>query len=156
MNPTTPCPCGSGRTYEACCARYHHGLAAPTAETLMRSRYSAYVLKLPDYLRDTWHTTTRPASLIFGSDEPDWCGLQIRHTRGGSEMDSNGEVEFIARWRAPDGRTGALHERSRFVREEGRWYYVDGELFPSTTTKVSRNAPCPCGSGRKFKQCCAR
>lgn len=122
----------------------------------MRSRYCAYVLKLADYLRDTWHASTRPATLTFASDEPEWCGLEIRDIRGGSEMDQYGEVEFIARWLSPDGRCGALHERSRFVREEGRWYYVDGELMPTAISKVGRNDPCPCGSGRKFKHCCGR
>lgn len=122
----------------------------------MRSRYSAYVLKLTDYLRDTWHVSTRPVTLTFDNDEPEWCGLQIRHTSGGSETDQTGEVEFIARWFSRDDRTGSLHERSRFVREAGRWYYVDGELFPTLAAKVGRNDPCPCGSGKKYKQCCGR
>ncbi|HEY0721074.1 MAG TPA: YchJ family metal-binding protein [Gammaproteobacteria bacterium] len=150
------CPCGSGLTYQACCSRYHDGLAAPSAEALMRSRYSAYVLKLAEYLRATWHSSTRPATLSFASDEPKWCGLQILHTCGGSESERQGEVEFIARWISVDGKCGALHERSRFLREEGRWFYLDGELFPTVAMKVSRNAPCPCRSGKKFKQCCGR
>lgn len=153
---TTRCPCGSPLNYEDCCAPYHHGAAAPTAASLMRSRYSAYVLKLADYLRDSWHASTRPATLAFAGDDPQWCGLEIRQTRGGSADDQHGEVEFIAHWLAADGKTGALHERSRFVREEGRWYYVDGELFPVTVRKPGRNDPCPCGSGRKYKQCCGR
>lgn len=156
MTPATLCPCGSHLSYEACCARYHHGIAAPTAESLMRSRYCAYVLKLANYLRDTWHASTRPATLTFNGDEPQWCGLEIRQTSGGSESDQAGEVEFIAHWLAADGRTGALHERSCFVRDEGRWYYVDGELFPVIARKAGRNDPCPCGSGKKFKQCCRR
>ncbi len=150
------CPCGSSLTYEACCARFHQGLAAPTAEALMRSRYSAYVLKLADYLRATWHPSTCPATLIFSSDEPNWCGLEIRDSSGGHANEQGGEVEFIAKWVSADGRCGALHERSRFVREEGRWYYLDGELFPTACTKVGRNDLCPCGSSKKFKQCCGK
>ena len=156
MKPPISCPCGSGIGYEACCARYHNGLAALTAETLMRSRYSAYVLKLGTYLRDTWHSAARPVTLSLNNDETRWCGLEIIQCHGGSANDQTGEVEFIARWLAPDGRCGELHERSRFVCEERRWYYVDGELFPATITKVGRNDPCPCGNGRKFKQCCGR
>jgi len=156
MKSTDHCPCGTALPYEVCCARYHHGTAAPTAEALMRSRYSAYVLKLVDYLRDTWHDSTRPAKLGFETNEPIWCGLAILDTRGGSESEQTGEVEFIARWFTKDGKCGALHERSRFVHEEGRWYYVDGELMPTTSSKVGRNEPCPCGSGKKFKQCCGR
>jgi len=156
MNPANPCPCGSGRAYEACCGRYHGGIRASTAEALMRSRYSAYVLKLSDYLRDTWHSGTRPAMLDLERDDAKWCGLEIRQISGGSEMDQNGEIEFVARWLSSDGRCGALHERSRFVREAGHWLYVDGELLPSAVSKVGRNDPCPCGSGKKYKQCCGR
>lgn len=153
---SSACPCGSNLTYGACCARYHNGAHAPNAEALMRSRYSAYVLKLSDYLRDTWHPNTRPATITFGGDEPTWCGLKIRNNLGGSETDQQGEVEFIAHWFSREGKCGVLHERSGFVCEEGRWYYVDGEIFPTVTAKVGRNDPCPCGSGRKFKQCCGR
>lgn len=156
MSPSDLCPCGSGHSYEACCGRYHHGVAAPTAEALMRSRYSAYVLRLAGYLLDTWHAAMRPATLAFETSEPVWCGLEILATRGGSETEQAGEVEFIARWFTREGKCGALHERSRFVHEGERWYYVDGELMPTASSKVGRNEPCPCGSGRKFKQCCGR
>lgn len=156
MKPATFCPCGSNLSYEICCGRYHKGGAAPTAESLMRSRYSAYVLRLVGYVTDTWHHTTRPATLSFDSAEPAWCGLTICNTSGGSASDQAGEVEFIARWCKPDGQCGALHERSHFIREEGRWYYVDGTLLPAPTAKIGRNDPCHCGSGRKFKLCCGR
>jgi SEC-C motif domain protein len=98
-------------------------LAAPDAQTLMRSRYSAYALALSDYLRDTWHPSTRPAVI-----EPDpqglrWLGLEVkRHVQGGDE--ERAIVEFVAISKL-GGRAHRLHETSRFVREGGRWYYLD-------------------------------
>jgi SEC-C motif-containing protein len=125
---TRPCPCESGARYADCCGRYHAGplhLLAPTAEALMRSRYSAFVLGLPDYLLATWYPSTRPARL-----EPDdagltWLGLALRrHTIVDAD---HATVEFVARSKL-GGRAHRLHEISRFVREAGRWYYVDGDL----------------------------
>ena len=112
----------------------------------MRSRYSAYVLKLSDYLRETWHPSTRPADLDISSDETPWQRLLIVSS---SEGISEGVVEFAAFYQG-----GQLHERSRFVREGGCWFYVDGELLQPLEEKVGRNDPCPCGSGKKFKRCC--
>lgn len=129
--PAEPCPCGSARPYADCCARYHAdggGLPAPTAEALMRSRYSAYVHGLRDYLLATWHPSTRPAML-----EPDppalrWLGLELRAHRPGTDGDPDrATVEFIARSKL-GGRAHRLHETSRFVREAGRWYYLDGDI----------------------------
>jgi SEC-C motif-containing protein len=121
------CPCGSGAPYPACCGRWHEGplrLAAPDAEALMRSRYSAYVLGLAPYLLDTWHPSTRPASLDL-DPATKWLGLELRsHVRAG---DGRATVEFVARCRER-GRGVRLHETSRFVREAGRWLYVDGDL----------------------------
>lgn len=117
------CPCGSGLAYSRCCATWHRGAPAPTAEALMRSRYSAYVLGLDDYLLATWHTATRPAAL--DADPVRWLGVDVkRHAPDGEDRAT---VEFVARFRA-DGRGHRLHETSRFVREEGHWYYVDGDI----------------------------
>lgn len=122
------CPCGTGRAYPGCCGRWHGGpqhLGAPDALALMRSRYSAYVLGLHDYLLATWHPSTRPAAL-----EPDppglrWLGLEVkRHWR---DDDTHERLEFVARHKQ-GGRAQRLHELSRFVREQGRWYYVDGDV----------------------------
>lgn len=113
----------------------------------MRSRYAAYARGDAAYLLATWHPSTRPPTLALEED-PAWCGLEIRACAAG---DREGSVEFVARYR-DGGRPGALHETSRFVREEGCWYYVDGRIHPAP--KVGRNDPCPCGSGRKFKRCC--
>jgi SEC-C motif-containing protein len=135
-DPTTgPCPCG--RTdrrdkpiaYAMCCGRYledFDNTPAPDAESLMRSRYSAFVLERAAYLLATWDASKRPASIEF---EPGvkWLGLDIRSR---SVLDADhAEVEFVARQRsAATGAATRLHERSRFVREGERWYYLDGDL----------------------------
>lgn len=121
------CPCGSQQTYNQCCRQYHDGKSAPTAETLMRSRYSAYVMRNGAYLHRSWHSSTRPNKKGLLQLPPmDWVGLEIVRTEQGGEQDGAGIVEFIARLR--DGeQTGELHETSRFVKEGGKWYYVDGE-----------------------------
>ncbi|KNY06574.1 YchJ family protein [Achromobacter piechaudii] len=123
----TPCPCG-GATYERCCARWHEGplaMQAPTAEALMRSRYSAFVLDKLPYLLASWHPTTRPAALEPNPPDLKWLGLSIKQAR---DQDANhATVEFVARSRQA-GRAHRLHEVSRFVREGGQWFYVDGDV----------------------------
>ena len=124
------CPCGTGRDLAVCCGRYHAGDAAPDAEALMRSRYSAFVRQDARYLLATWHASTRPASLDFEAGTH-WLGLEVRAQR---TLDAaHAEVEFVARSRL-HGRASRLHERSRFVRENdasgvARWVYVDGTVF---------------------------
>jgi SEC-C motif domain protein len=127
---TTPCPCGSGKTLAACCGPYHQGVCHPaSAEDLMRSRYSAYCLGLADYLLATWHPSTRPADLDLAAPPvPRWIGLQVR--RHQSTGPDSAEVEFVARYRI-NGRAHRLHETSRFVREGGRWLYLDGDIYPA-------------------------
>jgi SEC-C motif domain protein len=130
MTTTLPCPCGapSARPCADCCAPFHAGplhLLAPTAEALMRSRYSAYVLDLTGYLRATWHPSTRPAVIEPNPPGLKWLGLTVRqHTLQDADHAS---VEFVARSKL-GGRAQRLHETSRFVREGGRWFYVDGDL----------------------------
>ena len=124
------CPCGSGKSYNQCCRLYHDGKAAPTAESLMRSRYTAYVLRNGAYLHRSWHPTTRPNKKSLLQLTPtDWQGLTVVRTEQGSEQDANGIVEFIAHYQEA-GIAQQLHETSRFVREAGKWYYVDGD-YPS-------------------------
>lgn len=155
MSASGRCPCGSGEALEACCGRFLDGGQSPaTAEQLMRSRYSAYVLRHAEHLRGTWHSSTRPAELDIAAG-PEWLGLEIRATEAGGPAEAQGTVEFLARYREGK-RMGVLHETSRFVRENGRWVYLDGRLHPAQASKPGRNQPCPCGSGRKFKHCCAR
>ena len=126
----TACPCGKADArsrpvaYEMCCGRFIvQGLPASDAQTLMRSRYAAFVLGDEAYLLATWHPSTRPAQSL-----PDpaakWLGLEVRSH---SQMDdTHAQVEFVARYRVA-GKGERLHERSRFVNEDGRWYYVDGD-----------------------------
>ena len=129
------CPCGRADSkkrpvaYADCCGRFvdHFSTTpAPDAEHLMRSRYSAFVREQADYLQATWHSSTRPASLDFDAGAK-WLGLEVRqHQVTGADA---AEVEFVARYRV-QGQAVRLHERSRFVREDGRWFYVDGQ-FPA-------------------------
>ncbi len=121
---TRSCPCGLSQAYEACCGRYHSGAAAPTAEALMRSRYSAFVKGDTGYLLRTWHPRTRPGTLELDR-RMRWTGLEILDTSDGSAFHSAGTVEFRASYRG-----GSLHERSRFERVDGAWVYVDGEFLP--------------------------
>lgn len=157
------CPCGSGRPIAACCGVYLEGHGeAPTAEALMRSRYTAYVLGHADYLLRTWDPAERPPRLDLEKDRTEWLGLEIRKTERGGDKDEEGRVEFIARFRL-HGSEQALHENSRFRRQDGRWIYVDGDTAPqrtapvvNTARSVGRNEPCPCGSGQKYKRCCGK
>ena len=120
------CPCGSSAVYANCCGRYHAlttgGPPAPTPESLMRSRYSAYVIGLIDYLLATWHASTAPGELTLPPVK--WLGLEVLASDATADA---GVVEFTARCR-DGGRAQRLHETSRFVREAGQWYYIDGDI----------------------------
>lgn len=121
------CPCGSSRPYTDCCARYvERDEQAPTAEVLMRSRYTAYTRLREDYLLATWHISTRPGALALAEEVPtQWLGLEVKlHEQQDAD---HAIVEFVARYKV-NGRAHRLHEVSRFVREEGRWFYVDGDI----------------------------
>ena len=126
----TPCPCGRtgpkghALSLDTCCGPYHANQDAPDAESLMRSRYSAFVLGRVAYLEASWHASTRPAGLALEPGQK-WLGLEVKRHR---VIDAeHAEVEFVARSRL-GGRGVRLHETSRFVREGGRWFYVDGDL----------------------------
>jgi SEC-C motif domain protein len=136
MINTDPCPCGLPADYGNCCGRWHAGalvLQAPSAEVLMRSRYSAYVLDLREYLLQTWHASTRPDEIAAPEPGLRWLGLTVKRHELLSEH--RAVVEFVARSKLA-GRAYRLHETSRFVREDmredvredGRWFYVDGEI----------------------------
>jgi SEC-C motif-containing protein len=126
------CPCGrldakrKPLLYSQCCGQWLDSeVPAPDAESLMRSRYSAFVLERRDYLLQTWHASQRPASVEFDTGVK-WLGLDVRSHRGINA--SHAEVEFVARQKPTSGPAVRLHERSRFVLEAGRWYYVDGDM----------------------------
>lgn len=121
-----PCPCGRAQPYEHCCGRHLDGGAIPaSAEDLMRSRYTAYTRLREDYLRATWHPDTRPAELDLAQPPTKWLGLTVQ-THQQQDAD-HATVEFTARYKI-QGRAYRMHEVSRFVRLEGRWYYLDGEV----------------------------
>lgn len=147
-----PCPCGSGKALGQCCGPAISGQhPAETAEALMRSRYTAYTLGEEAYLLASWHPQTRPASLDLDASDLTWTGLDIVHCQAGTLSDQRGVVEFIAHY-DKGGRQGQVHESSRFKKQAGAWMYFDGDL--KTAEKPGRNAPCPCGSGKKYKRCC--
>ncbi|MDG0853235.1 YchJ family protein [Roseateles puraquae] len=126
-----PCPCGRPAAYADCCGAVHaafaqgHGLTASTPEALMRSRYSAFVLDLRDYLLASWHPSTRPVTLEAPEPGLKWLGLEVK--RSAQQDDDHGTVEFVARSKL-GGRAFRLHETSRFVRDHGAWTYLDGDL----------------------------
>ncbi|WP_133859567.1 YchJ family protein [Pseudomonas aestiva] len=154
MHSMAPCPCGSDLSLGDCCGAFHVGTPAPDAERLMRSRYSAYVLGLIDYLV----ATTAPAqqalldreALTAWSLGSRWQGLQVLEHHPEPGDPDHARVSFVARWE--DGRGAHRHEeRSGFVQREGRWYFLD----PTARPLPGRNDACLCGSGAKFKKCCA-
>ncbi len=160
MNTEELCLCGSNLSYQDCCGLYHSGeKVAPTAEALMRSRFTAYAMKNTDYLLQTWDTAKRPDNINFEKENADWLRLEIVGKKKGGIKDAKGIVEFKAYFMADDEES-VMNEISRFKKVSGRWYYLDGLV--KSVGKVNqgqtqgRNAPCPCGSGKKFKRCCGK
>lgn len=157
------CPCDSGSTYAQCCEPYIKGtLNAPTAEALMRSRYSAYVEHAVDYIIDTCAQNEKEKidykQTKDWSERSKWLGLKIISTEKGGENDTEGTVEFEANYEL-GGLKDQHHENAKFVKQNGRWLYDEGTIVPKTVVrtapKVGRNEPCPCGSGKKYKHCCS-
>jgi SEC-C motif-containing protein len=135
---------------------------AGTAEQLMRSRYTAYVLTEIDYLAQTTHPDHRadfdPKAARNWSENSEWKELEIVAAEGGGPEDEEGIVEFIARF-SSKAIIQNHHERAEFKKQDGQWYFVDGQnvkpkQVKRTRAKIGRNAPCPCGSGKKYKKCC--
>lgn len=165
MNEHNSCPCGSDIPLNDCCKPLIDGTAkAKTAETLMRSRYTAYTLQNIDYLA----ATLSPGELQrFDKDgtalwarESTWMGLEIIATSAGASDDTDGTVEFKAHSRR-DGVVQEHHEVSRFQKFDDVWLYCGGKdvgpvQFRRDAPKTGRNEPCPCGSGKKYKKCCGK
>ncbi|MFN2377270.1 MAG: YchJ family protein [Candidatus Binatia bacterium] len=160
----TDCPCCSGVEFERCCGPFLAGTLVPeTAEQVMRARYTAHTRVEMPFLMSTIH----PEKVAEGDEETarrwakesEWLGLEILGTKAGGKDDSEGIVEFVARFRDKKGETHTHHEISTFVKEDGRWLFQEGhtpEQAPlrRSSPRVGRNDPCTCGSGKKFKKCC--
>jgi SEC-C motif-containing protein len=156
------CPCGTGNSFERCCAPFISGAAFPeTAEQLMRSRYTAFTRQDIGYVVRTHHPSTVGAVDEKATHDwmrnSEWKSLEIRSSKGGKD-DLVGRVEFAATY--TDKRGDQVHaESSIFKKKNGRWYYVDGkpggggETVRRDAPKIGRNDPCHCGSGKKFKKC---
>lgn len=158
LNLTSPCLCCSTVAYGECCQPFHTGEKIPvTAEALMRSRYTAYALHNGVYLQATWDVTKRPERIDFSKENIDWLRLEITETKKGGVKDNKGLVTFKAYY-MQDGEEHVMNEISRFTKQSGRWFYLDGVIKSigkvGLQTNTGKNAPCPCGSGKKFKRCC--
>jgi len=159
------CPCGTGREYSDCCEPIIRGKSpAPTAETLMRSRYSAYSKREIEYLSTSLHPKKRkahdPENSREWAESSEWLQLEIVRTEDGGPDDSTGVVEFKAHYRTQETDV-EHHEVAEFRREGDDWYFWDGKTIGPAPVKreepkVGRNDPCPCGSGKKYKKCCGR
>lgn len=157
-NASETCLCGSGQDYPACCGLFHHGEQFPkTAAELMRSRFTAYALRNSDYLLSSWDSTKRPAKIDFSKETAIWQSLSIISCKKGNPADNKGVVEFKAYYQQ-DGKDYFMHEISRFVKHGQRWQYLDGVVKAisqlGNPSQTGKNAPCACGSGKKFKRCC--
>ncbi|WP_114765322.1 YchJ family protein [Vibrio rhodolitus] len=159
------CPCGSASAYHDCCQPIHHDHAnAITPEQLMRARYSAHVLGLVDFVVATYHPSCdaeQQREEIADSVNSDWSHLEVTESDYSPDNDE-GFVTFKAYFNE-EQKQYCLEERSRFIREQGLWFYIDGEFLPAIderlsqpvqSLKIGRNDPCICGSGKKFKKCC--
>lgn len=158
----THCPCNSGKEFAECCEPVLNGTPAATPEALMRARYSAHATAAFDFLEDSVHSSTREpidqAKMRQGAEAIQWEGMDVHETTGGGESDDTGTVSFTARY-SINGIEQEMRENATFVRENGEWRYLDGDVDGHTpyrreAPKVGRNDPCPCGSGKKYKKCC--
>lgn len=144
------CPCDTGHSYAECCALLHQGAQAQEPAAVMRARFSAFKLQLQDFVLASWHPDTRPAELRLSSHTR-WGRLQIHQA---IQTGHQGQVQFDAYF-FEEGRWGIQQETSLFLKESGIWYYHSGEAAIKQFTP-ERNAPCPCGSGIKYKRCCLK
>jgi len=147
-----PCYCGSGELYSHCCAPYlAQQKIAPSAEKLMRSRFTAYAIQNTDYLLSSWHPKTRPENLDAVKEQTSsWLHLKIYFTNKGSTSDQTGTVAFIATY-TDNNKQYHLCEKSYFEQIENKWYYHNGDILTP-----SKNSDCLCGSKKKFKRCCGK
>jgi len=159
------CPCGSGADYADCCQPIVSGeKKAETAEQLMRARYSAYTQVEMDFLFNSIHPDGREENDRDGArdwaENSQWHGLEVIEISGGTAEDDTGTVEFAANYTHEDA-DHRYHEVATFKKEDGQWYFAEGKPgvrkpVVREEPKIGRNDPCPCGSGRKYKRCCAQ
>ncbi len=162
---TELCPCGSQKQYTQCCGPVIRGeRKASTAEELMRSRYSAYVMHEIEYIarscvQDPDKNEIDLEETRKWSEESTWQGLKIIRTEKGSASDTEGWIDFSATY-TRKGLKDVHLEKAHFIQKDGQWLYESGSLIPTTVVregaKVGRNDPCPCGSGKKYKKCCGQ
>ena len=160
------CPCGSGKVYGECCEPVIKGTkAAPTAESLMRARYTSYVKHEIEFIINSCDEGDKIAEIDRKATEEwsktsIWHGLKILNTQKGGESDDEGLVEFEATYTDKNNLHEVHHENAYFKKVNGKWLYEAGDVKPMTVVregkKVGRNDPCPCGSGKKYKKCCGR
>ena len=165
MSEKELCPCGSKKDYNECCYPIISGKKlAPTAEALMRARYSSYAKHEIDFIISSCINHDDDSEIDRDSTEKwatqsEWLGLSILRTEKGKETDTEGVVEFTATFKQK-GLREVHKENAHFEKKDGAWYYSYGTITPVTVVregaKVGRNEPCPCGSGKKYKQCCGR
>ncbi|KFI22943.1 YchJ family protein [Nitrosococcus oceani] len=160
MEQLTNCICGSGIPYTECCGLYHSGKKnAPTAEILMRTRFTAFAMENEAYILETWEPAKRPLRVNFPKKGTQWKRLEIVEKKKGGSQDTKGIVEFKAYYLL-EGEEYAVNEISRFRKGQGRWYYLDGAVKSiakvGQQTNRGKNAPCPCSSGKKYKRCCGK
>lgn len=165
MSPATDCPCGSGGAFSACCEPYiSRKVPAPTAEALMRARYSSYATGRIEYIEETHAPESRKdfdrkASQQW-AQKSEWKGLSVVAVKGGTAADDSGVVNFVARF-SQGGKDYEHREIASFRKEGGAWFFVEGkspkpETAVNTGPDVGRNEPCHCGSKKKFKKCHGR
>ncbi len=154
------CLCGSEIPYPLCCEPFHEYKKKPsTAERLMRSRFTPYAMHNSSYLFETWVKAKRPKEINFSKEKAEWTKLEIINIKKGAEKESKGIVEFKAYYLL-DNEECVMHEISQFQKHSGQWLYLDGLVNSVSkigqTENQGRNAPCSCGSGKKFKRCCGK
>ena len=158
------CPCESHETYANCCHSIHVGQPAKTAEQLMRARYSAYVFKNLDFIESSHDPKTLAKTDMEANADwarsTTWLNLEILSTESGTEDDDWGKVEFRAQFENQRGQN-SHHEISEFRRRKGKWYFSSGKSVENRqiineVKPPGRNEPCLCGSGKKYKKCCAQ
>ena len=154
------CLCGSNLAYDQCCKLLHSNQKrASSAVELMRSRFTAYALQNIDYLLATWDASSQPKAIDFSNENNEWTRLEIISTKKGLSKDSKGIVEFKAYF-IQDGELKVMSEISRFIKKQTNWFYLDGKVksiaVEAGSFNQGLNAPCACGSGKKFKRCCKK